>query len=316
MEIHLEDEHVKLIRPDRDDVWSKGYICPKGTTLGHLHEDPDRIRTADDPRRRHVARGDLGRGVRPLRGALHGVLERARHRRGRPRSSATRSGHSFTLGRYVRAAHRAVGHPAHLLGGHRRPVAEERLVRPHVREHVEDPVARHPAHRLPGHAWAATRRRRAARCSRCPDVLGEIDAIRDARRQGRRGRPAPHRHRRPRRRVAADPARHRRRVPAGDVQRALRRGPRRPRRARRHGRRASTTCARVVRRLHARSRSPTFCRVPAETIRRIAREFAAAPTRRRSTAASGCATRSSARSPRGWSTWSTSSPATSTSRAA
>ena len=25
-------------------MWSKGYICPKGTTLGHLHHDPDRLR--------------------------------------------------------------------------------------------------------------------------------------------------------------------------------------------------------------------------------------------------------------------------------
>ena len=39
-----EDQQVTLIRADRDDVWSKGYLCPKGTTLGHLHHDPDRIR--------------------------------------------------------------------------------------------------------------------------------------------------------------------------------------------------------------------------------------------------------------------------------
>src|SRR5215471_13557215 len=44
LELHVEDGRVALIRPDRDDVWSKGHICPKGTTLGHLHEDPDRVR--------------------------------------------------------------------------------------------------------------------------------------------------------------------------------------------------------------------------------------------------------------------------------
>ncbi len=44
LEVHVEDQAVKLIRPDRDDVWSKGYICPKGTALGHLHHDPDRVR--------------------------------------------------------------------------------------------------------------------------------------------------------------------------------------------------------------------------------------------------------------------------------
>ena len=44
LEVHVEDEQVALIRPDRDDVWSRGFICPKGTTLGHLHHDPDRLR--------------------------------------------------------------------------------------------------------------------------------------------------------------------------------------------------------------------------------------------------------------------------------
>jgi anaerobic selenocysteine-containing dehydrogenase len=44
LEVHVEGEQVVLIRPDRDDVWSKGHICPKGTTLGHLHHDPDRLR--------------------------------------------------------------------------------------------------------------------------------------------------------------------------------------------------------------------------------------------------------------------------------
>ncbi len=38
------DEHVVRIRGDRDDVFSHGYICPKGSTLKQLHEDPDRLR--------------------------------------------------------------------------------------------------------------------------------------------------------------------------------------------------------------------------------------------------------------------------------
>lgn len=44
LEITLEGERVKRIRGDRDDVFSAGYICPKGSTLGHLHDDPDRVR--------------------------------------------------------------------------------------------------------------------------------------------------------------------------------------------------------------------------------------------------------------------------------
>ncbi|QGG96189.1 molybdopterin-dependent oxidoreductase [Actinomarinicola tropica] len=38
-------ERVVRIRGDREDVFSKGFICPKGTTLGRLHDDPDRLRT-------------------------------------------------------------------------------------------------------------------------------------------------------------------------------------------------------------------------------------------------------------------------------
>ncbi|HET7719579.1 MAG TPA: molybdopterin-dependent oxidoreductase, partial [Acidimicrobiales bacterium] len=37
-------EEVTRIRGDRDDVFSRGYICPKGSTLKQLHEDPDRVR--------------------------------------------------------------------------------------------------------------------------------------------------------------------------------------------------------------------------------------------------------------------------------
>jgi len=42
--ITVRDETVVRIRGDMDDVFSKGYICPKGSTLKQLHEDPDRLR--------------------------------------------------------------------------------------------------------------------------------------------------------------------------------------------------------------------------------------------------------------------------------
>jgi anaerobic selenocysteine-containing dehydrogenase len=32
------------IRPNKDDKWSHGHICPKGMQLGRLHDDPDRLR--------------------------------------------------------------------------------------------------------------------------------------------------------------------------------------------------------------------------------------------------------------------------------
>ncbi|MBX3312746.1 MAG: molybdopterin-dependent oxidoreductase [Actinobacteria bacterium] len=44
LELTVDDGVVGRIRGDRDDVFSKGFICPKGSTLKHLHEDPDRLR--------------------------------------------------------------------------------------------------------------------------------------------------------------------------------------------------------------------------------------------------------------------------------
>ncbi|MBI2169382.1 MAG: molybdopterin oxidoreductase family protein [Actinobacteria bacterium] len=39
-----DGEQVVRIRGDRDDVFSHGFICPKGSTLKQLHEDPDVLR--------------------------------------------------------------------------------------------------------------------------------------------------------------------------------------------------------------------------------------------------------------------------------
>ena len=42
LEITVAGDRVERIRADRADAWSKGHLCPKGTTLGHLHHDPER----------------------------------------------------------------------------------------------------------------------------------------------------------------------------------------------------------------------------------------------------------------------------------
>jgi anaerobic selenocysteine-containing dehydrogenase len=44
LEVQVDGERVVSVRPDADDIWSKGYVCPKGAMLGALHHDPDRIR--------------------------------------------------------------------------------------------------------------------------------------------------------------------------------------------------------------------------------------------------------------------------------
>lgn len=45
LEALVEAGRVTRVRANQRDVWSRGHICPKGTALHHLHEDPDRIRT-------------------------------------------------------------------------------------------------------------------------------------------------------------------------------------------------------------------------------------------------------------------------------
>lgn len=45
LEITHDGPEVRRIRGDVDDVFSHGFICPKGSTLKQLHTDPDRVRT-------------------------------------------------------------------------------------------------------------------------------------------------------------------------------------------------------------------------------------------------------------------------------
>jgi anaerobic selenocysteine-containing dehydrogenase len=45
LEITITDGRVEAIRGDAEDVFSQGFICPKGFGMKALHEDPDRVRT-------------------------------------------------------------------------------------------------------------------------------------------------------------------------------------------------------------------------------------------------------------------------------
>ncbi|MEY4131054.1 MAG: hypothetical protein RLZZ31_1178, partial [Actinomycetota bacterium] len=54
LELTLRDDAVVRIRGDKQNTFSQGFICPKGSALHRLHDDPDRlrvplIRTGDDP---------------------------------------------------------------------------------------------------------------------------------------------------------------------------------------------------------------------------------------------------------------------------
>jgi anaerobic selenocysteine-containing dehydrogenase len=45
LEVEYADGRVTKVRGDAQDVFSKGFLCPKGVSLKELHEDPDRLRT-------------------------------------------------------------------------------------------------------------------------------------------------------------------------------------------------------------------------------------------------------------------------------
>jgi anaerobic selenocysteine-containing dehydrogenase len=45
LEVRTRDREVVSIRGDRDDVFSRGYLCPKAAALKDLDRDPDRLRT-------------------------------------------------------------------------------------------------------------------------------------------------------------------------------------------------------------------------------------------------------------------------------
>ena len=54
----VEDNQILSVRPDDDDVFSRGYVCPKGIAIADIHADPDR------PRRSISSRAASARSAR------------------------------------------------------------------------------------------------------------------------------------------------------------------------------------------------------------------------------------------------------------
>jgi anaerobic selenocysteine-containing dehydrogenase len=73
LRLELDGDRVVSVRGDEDDVFSRGYLCPKGALFGELEADPDRLRR---PRVRRdgelvettwdEAFGEVARRLRPI----------------------------------------------------------------------------------------------------------------------------------------------------------------------------------------------------------------------------------------------------------
>ncbi len=100
LEISVRDDQVTRIRPRKEDVFSKGHICPKGTTLGTLHADPTRLRgpvVRDGETFREVSWDEAFETCERLIHAVvaeHGI-EAVTAYVGNP------AAHTFSIGRYI-----------------------------------------------------------------------------------------------------------------------------------------------------------------------------------------------------------------------
>ncbi|MBW2266924.1 MAG: molybdopterin-dependent oxidoreductase [Deltaproteobacteria bacterium] len=102
LRVTVKDGRIEKVRPNPEDVWSRGYICPKGTALGYLHHDPDRLRAPlvrDGDEFREVSWDEAFAEVeRRLRAVIetHGMDALTAYI-GNP------TAHNFSLSRYVAA---------------------------------------------------------------------------------------------------------------------------------------------------------------------------------------------------------------------
>ncbi|MFM2071940.1 MAG: hypothetical protein RLZZ623_2203, partial [Actinomycetota bacterium] len=108
LEVTLRDEQVVRIRGDRDDVFSHGYICPKGSTLKQLHDDPDRLRRPLVKRDGVHVEVDWPEAWAEVERGLLGVMERS-GRESVAMYLGNPSAHSLSAMLYNRSVMQAVG---------------------------------------------------------------------------------------------------------------------------------------------------------------------------------------------------------------
>jgi anaerobic selenocysteine-containing dehydrogenase len=81
LELTVRNDTVVRVRGDRENAFSRGFICPKGSALHHLHADPDRLRRplvrhGDDPATASWEAVTWEEAFAVVEAGLRGVVER------------------------------------------------------------------------------------------------------------------------------------------------------------------------------------------------------------------------------------------------
>ena len=108
LDVTVRDERVVRIRGDLADVFSHGFLCPKGSTLKQLHDDPDRLRRPLVKRDGHFVEVDWPEAWAEVERGLLGVMERT-GRESVAMYLGNPSAHSLSAMLYNRSLLQAVG---------------------------------------------------------------------------------------------------------------------------------------------------------------------------------------------------------------
>jgi anaerobic selenocysteine-containing dehydrogenase len=107
LDITFDGEAVTRVAGDTQDVFSHGFICPKGGSLGALHHDPDRLRTPLVRRDGELVEATWDEAFEEIDRRLQPIL--AEDRNGVAVYAGNPSAHNLAAMLYGRVFHKALG---------------------------------------------------------------------------------------------------------------------------------------------------------------------------------------------------------------
>ena len=148
LELTLAGDDVVKVRGDKDDVFSQGFICPKGAAIGELHADPDRVRTPLVRRDGELVPASWDEAFAVIAERLAPILEDG-DRDALAVYLGNPNAHNLANLLYMPAFLKALGHQERLLGEHRRPVPQADGLGADVRHRLVGGGPRPRPHRPP-----------------------------------------------------------------------------------------------------------------------------------------------------------------------